>query len=339
MNKKIQISSAIYKIEKKFGKGTIISALKFPVSSTISHLNSGSMLLDIALGIGGYPLGRIIEIFGPEASGKTTIALHAVSKVSYRNNYSVFIDIEHTLDINYAKNLGILLSNLLIIHPENGEQAFEIINILSELDSIKLIVLDSVAALVSKNEINSSFQDMQIGLQARLMSKSLRRIAKVISKNKTSVIFVNQIRMKIGVLFGNPETTPGGNALKFYASIRIESKRTAYIKHGLEIIGNRTRLRVIKNKLSSPFKHVDVDIMYGKGISRSGEVLDLGIKANILRKKGKWIYFNQKPIGQGREYIRQIFVMNNKLRNIVIAEIFNKIAIKIEKHTLQKIKV
>lgn len=309
MSKSEALESAISQIEKMFGKGSVMklgqrSAVKVEVIPT------GSIGLDAALGIGGYPRGRVIEIFGQESSGKTTLALHAVAECQKKGGTCAFIDAEHALDAVYAKKLGVNINDLLISQPDNGEQALEIAETLVRSASIDLLVVDSVAALVPKAEIEGDMGDSHMGLQARLMSQALRKLTGTISKTNCVVIFINQIRMKIGVMFGNPETTTGGNALKFYSSVRIEVKRVGSIKNKEEVVGNETRIKVVKNKMAPPFKVVDFDIMYGEGISRTGEIVDLGVKTNVIEKSGAWFSYQGSKIGQGKENVKE-FLKNN----------------------------
>lgn len=300
-------------IEKQFGKGSIMRLGKEEsLASDMNSIPSGSMGLDIALGIGGYPRGRIIEIYGPESSGKTTLTLHAIAEIQKQGGTAAFIDAEHALDINYAKKLGIHIEDLLISQPDTGEQALEIADILVRSGTVDLIVIDSVAALVPKAEIEGEMGDSHVGLQARLMSQALRKLTGTMSKSGTSIIFINQLRMKIGVMFGSPETTTGGNALKFYASIRLDIRRISSIKNGEQMVGNRTRVKIVKNKMASPFKEVEFDILYGHGISKEGEIIDLGIEMDILEKNGSWISYHGNKLGQGRDNSR-IFLFENQI--------------------------
>jgi recombination protein RecA len=294
------INNAIASIERQFGKGAILkmdsdSIQQIPVVST------GSLTLDRALGIGGFPKGRIVEVYGPEASGKTTLTLHAIAECQKAGGVAAFIDAEHALDAIYARNLGIKVEELLISQPDNGEQALEIADTLVRSGAIDLIVIDSVAALIPKSELEGDMADHSVGTQARLMSKALRKLAGAISKTQCTMIFINQLRMKIGVMFGNPETTTGGNALKFYASVRLDIRRTGSIKKGSDILGNSTRVKVVKNKLAPPFQQVEFDIMYGKGISQSGELIDLGLEAGLVSRAGAWYSMGETRIGQGRD--------------------------------------
>jgi recombination protein RecA len=301
--------SIVDKIEKRFGRETLIK--KASINKDV--FSSGSLGLDIILGIGGYPSGRIIEIYGPEASGKTTLALHAILEVQKRGNCSVFIDMEHAVDLNYIKNIGIDLSKLLLSQPNNGEQALEIATFLTQTRTVSLIIVDSVASLVPKYEFDKCYQDVQIGLHARLMSRVLRKLSILTSKNNVSIIFINQIRLKIGVLFGSNETTTGGTALKFYASIRIEIKRIGNLKKANDIIGCRTKIKITKNKLSSPFKEIEFDILYGLGVSNEGELMDLGTKTKVLKKNGNWITYDSCKLGYGRENVRFYILRNSKI--------------------------
>ena len=290
---------ALETIEKQFGKGSIMK-LGEAHRAQVETVSTGSLSLDIALG-GGIPRGRIIEVYGPESSGKTTLTLHAIAEMQREGGSAAFIDAEHALDPGYSKRLGVDTDNLLISQPDNGEQALEIAETLVRSNAVDLIVIDSVAALVPRAEIEGDMGDSHMGLQARLMSQALRKLTGVISRSNTTVIFINQIRMKIGVMFGNPETTTGGNALKFYASVRMDIRRISQIKQGDEIVGNRVRVKVVKNKVAPPFRQAEFDIMYNKGISRSGDVVDLGVMHNIVEKAGTWFAYNGNKLGQGRE--------------------------------------
>lgn len=300
------------KIEKDFGKGTIMKLGDHAIEN-IQVIPTGSISLDAALGIGGLPRGRVIEIYGPEASGKTTLAIHAIAEAQKTGGIAAIIDAEHTFDRNYAEKLGVDVENLLISQPDNGEQALEITDNLIRSGALDIVVIDSVAALTPKAEIEGEMGDSKMGLQARLMSQALRKLTANISKTNTSCVFINQLREKIGVMFGNPETTTGGNALKFYASVRLDIRRTNQIKEGDEIIGNRTRVKIVKNKLAPPFKKADFDILYGEGISQLGEIVDLGTDFNIIKKSGSWFSYGDTKIGQGRDAVKQILKDNPEL--------------------------
>ncbi len=302
----------IGKIEKDFGKGTIMKLGDHAIEN-IQIIPSGSIALDAALGIGGYPRGRVIEIYGPEASGKTTLAIHAIAEAQKNGGIAAIIDAEHTFDRNYAEKLGVDVENLLISQPDNGEQALEITDNLIRSGALDIIVIDSVAALTPKAEIEGEMGDSKMGLQARLMSQALRKLTANISKTNTSCVFINQLREKIGVMFGNPETTTGGNALKFYASVRLDIRRTSQLKEGEEIIGNRTRVKVVKNKLAPPFRKADFDILYGEGISQLGELVDLGVDFDIIKKSGSWFSYGDTKLGQGRDAVKQIIRDNPEL--------------------------
>ena len=302
---------ALEVIEKQFGKGSIMK-MGDAHKQKVECIPTGSLSLDIALG-GGIPKGRVVEIYGPESSGKTTLTLHAIAEVQRMGGTAAFIDAEHALDPAYAKRIGVDVENLLLSQPDNGEQALEIVETLVRSNAVDLIVVDSVAALVPRAEIEGDMGDSHMGLQARLMSQALRKLTGVISRSKATVIFINQIRMKIGVMFGNPETTTGGNALKFYASVRVDIRRIAQIKQGEAIIGNRTRVKVVKNKIAPPFRQAEFDIMYNQGISRSGDVLDLAVTHNIVEKSGAWFAYSDAKIGQGREATKKYLEENPKV--------------------------
>jgi len=303
-DKEKAVQTAMGQIERQFGKGAIMKLGSRPVID-VPVISTGSLALDKALGVGGLPRGRVIEIFGPESSGKTTLALHSVAEAQRQGGIAAFIDAEHALDTVYARKLGVNCDELLVSQPDTGEQALEITDMLVRSGAIDILVIDSVAALVPRAEIEGEMGDAHMGLQARLMSQALRKLTGTIGKTMTSVIFINQIRMKIGVVFGNPETTTGGNALKFYSSVRIDIRRTGAIKEGQETVGNRTRARVVKNKMAPPFKEAEFDIMYGEGISRNGDLLDLAVEAGIVDKSGAWYAYANERLGQGRENAKQ----------------------------------
>lgn len=298
--RKVALDQALKQIEKQFGKGSIMK-LGEQADRKMATVPSGSIALDIALGVGGYPRGRVVEIYGPESSGKTTVALHAIAEVQALGGTAAFIDAEHALDPTYAENLGVDIDELLLSQPDTGEQALEIAEALVRSGAVDIVVVDSVAALVPKAEIEGEMGDSHIGLQARLMSQALRKLSGSINKSKTIAVFINQIREKVGVMFGNPEVTPGGRALKFYASIRLEIRRAEQLKQGNDIVGNRTKIRVVKNKVAPPFRLAEVDIMYGEGISKEGEALDIGSDLDIVLKSGAWYSYNDERLGQGRE--------------------------------------
>ncbi|WP_077928501.1 recombinase RecA [Wohlfahrtiimonas populi] len=312
-NKRKALQAALGQIDKQFGKGSVMRFGDKNEDTDIIPVSTGSLGLDIALGIGGLPRGRIIEIYGPESSGKTTLTLHAIAEAQKAGGTAAFIDAEHALDPVYAAKLGVDVPNLYISQPDNGEQALEIADTLVRSGAVDIVVIDSVAALTPKAEIEGDMGDSHMGLQARLMSQALRKLTANIKKSNTLVIFINQIRMKIGVMFGNPETTTGGNALKFYASVRLDIRRIGAIKKGDEVIGAETRVKVVKNKVSPPFKQTEFDIMYGEGISRTGEIIDLAVKANIIEKSGSWYSHGDKRIGQGKENVKQFLKDNPEL--------------------------
>ncbi|WP_223700151.1 recombinase RecA [Sutcliffiella deserti] len=319
-DRKAALDMALKQIEKQFGKGSIMK-LGEQTGRNISTIPSGSLALDVALGAGGYPRGRVVEIYGPESSGKTTVALHAIAEVQRGGGQAAFIDAEHALDPVYAQKLGVNIDELLLSQPDTGEQALEIAEALVRSGAVDIIVVDSVAALVPKAEIEGEMGDSHVGLQARLMSQALRKLSGAINKSKTIAIFINQIREKVGVMFGNPETTPGGRALKFYSSVRLEVRRAEQLKQGHDIVGNKTKIKVVKNKIAPPFKVAEVDIMYGEGISREGEVIDMGSDLDIVQKSGSWYSYNEERLGQGRENAKQYLKENNN----VLTDIYQQI--------------
>ncbi|MBN2789419.1 MAG: recombinase RecA [Candidatus Delongbacteria bacterium] len=311
------LDHSIAQIEKAYGKGAIMKLGEDKPVLKLEAISTGSFGLDIATGIGGLPKGRIIEIFGPESSGKTTLALHAIAEAQKKGGICAFVDAEHALDTNYAEKIGVDTKNLLISQPDFGEQAMDITETLVRSNAIDIIVVDSVAALTPKAEIEGDMGDSHMGLQARLMSQALRKIAGTVSKSKCMVIFINQIRMKIGVMFGNPETTTGGNALKFYSSIRLDVRRIASIKEKENVIGSRTRVKIVKNKVAPPFKVAEFDMIYGEGVSRVGEIIDIAVENDIIKKSGSWFSYGEERIGQGREKVKQNLLENQKLYNDV----------------------
>ncbi len=318
--RKAALDKALMDIEKQFGKGSIMK-LGEHTDHHVLTCPSGSLALDAALGVGGYPRGRIIEIYGPESSGKTTVALHAIAEVQSRGGIAAFIDAEHALDPVYAQKLGVNINELLLSQPDTGEQALEIAEALVRSGAVEIIVVDSVAALVPKAEIEGEMGDSHVGLQARLMSQAMRKLSGSISKQKTISIFINQIREKVGVMFGNPEVTPGGRALKFYATIRLEVRRAEQLKNGVDIVGNKTKIKVVKNKVAPPFKVAEVDIMYGEGISKEGEIVDLASDMDIVNKSGAWYAYNGEKLGQGRENAKQFLKENPVICNEIAEKI------------------
>ena len=306
------LETTLGKIEKDFGKGAIMKLGDRAVVN-VGTIPSGSLALDIALGVGGYPRGRVVEIFGPESSGKTTLAIHAIAQAQKAGGIAAFIDAEHAFDSSYAQKLGVDIENLLISQPDNGEQALEITEHLIRSGAIDIIVIDSVAALTPKAEIEGEMGDSKMGLQARLMSQALRKLTATISKTNTCCVFINQLREKIGIMFGNPETTTGGNALKFYASVRIDIRKISQIKEGEEVFGNRTKVKIVKNKLAPPFRKAEFDILYGEGISRIGEIIDLGTELEIIKKSGSWFSYGETRLGQGRDAVKQLLADNPEL--------------------------
>ena len=320
MDKDKALAAALSQIERNFGKGTVMKFGEGAIAQ-VESISTGSLGLDIALGIGGLPRGRIIEVFGPESSGKTTLALHVVAESQRNGGIAAFVDAEHALDPTYAKKLGVKVDELLISQPDSGEQALEIADTLVRSGAIDVLVVDSVAALTPKAELEGEMGDSLPGLQARLMSQAMRKLTASISKSKAMVIFINQIRMKIGVMYGSPETTTGGNALKFYSSVRLDIRRIGAIKEREEVIGNQTRVKVVKNKLAPPFRQVEFDIMYGEGISKTGELLDLGVKSGVVEKSGAWFSYDSQRLGQGRENARQFLKDNPQIANAIEASV------------------
>ena len=312
---------AITHIDRQFGKGSIMRMGSDHVHISDNVISTGCLSLDVALGVGGIPRGRIIEVFGPESSGKTTLALHVVAEAQKAGGYAAFIDAEHAMDPEYAKNLGVNLDELLVSQPDSGEQALEITETLVRSGALYIIVIDSVAALVPRAELEGEMGDSHMGLQARLMSQALRKLTGTVSRSNTTVLFVNQIREKIGVMFGNPETTPGGRALKFYSSVRLDIRRITCLKDGSDIVGNRTRVKVVKNKVAPPFKNTEFDIMYGKGISKEGDIIDIALKGDIIEKTGAWFSYGDMKIGQGRENAKQYLAENDEIYNEIIHKV------------------
>ncbi|MBR6538018.1 MAG: recombinase RecA [Lachnospiraceae bacterium] len=315
------LESALQQIEKQYGKGSVMKLGDTGANMNVEVVPSGSLSLDAALGLGGFPKGRIVEIYGPESSGKTTVALHAVAEVQKRGGIAGFIDAEHALDPVYAANIGVDINNLYISQPDNGEQALEITETMVRSGAVDIVIVDSVAALVPKAEIEGDMGDSHVGLQARLMSQALRKLTAVISKSNCIVIFINQLREKVGVMFGNPETTTGGRALKFYASVRLDVRRIEALKAGGEVVGNRTRVKVVKNKVAPPFREAEFDIMFGQGISKEGDVLDLAVEENIIQKSGAWFAYNDEKIGQGRENAKQFLKEHPEVMDEVEAKV------------------
>ncbi|MFZ5642371.1 MAG: recombinase RecA [Bacillota bacterium] len=309
------LDAALSQIERQFGKGAVMKLGDSPARLNIETIPTGAISLDIALGLGGIPRGRVIEIFGPESSGKTTVALHLIAESQKMGGIAAFIDAEHALDPNYAKNIGVDIDNLLVAQPDTGEQALEICEHLVRSGAVDVVVVDSVAALVPKAEIDGEMGDAHVGLQARLMSQALRKLTGITSKSRTVVVFINQLREKVGVMFGSPETTPGGRALKFYASVRLEVRRIESLKQGGDVIGNRTRVKVVKNKVAPPFKQADFDIMYGTGVSREGTILDMAADLNIINKSGAWYSYGDDRLGQGRENVKEMLKEKRELLN------------------------
>ncbi|HHT88815.1 MAG TPA: recombinase RecA [Clostridiales bacterium] len=333
------LESALAQIEKQYGKGSVMKLGETQSNMNIETVPTGSISLDIALGLGGVPKGRIIEIYGPESSGKTTVALHMIAEVQKIGGIAGFIDAEHALDPVYAKNIGVDIDNLYISQPDNGEQALEITETMVRSGAVDIVIVDSVAALVPKAEIDGDMGDSHMGLQARLMSQALRKLTAVVGKTQCIVVFINQLREKIGVMFGNPETTTGGRALKFYASIRLDVRRIESLKQGGEVIGNRTRIKVVKNKIAPPFKEAEFDIMFGKGISKEGDVLDLASDIGIINKSGAWYSYNDNKIGQGRENAKQFLVDNPEIFDEIYQMVREKYSLKPAKKYIEGIEV
>ncbi|MCF8119991.1 MAG: recombinase RecA [Deltaproteobacteria bacterium] len=323
MDREKAVDYAISQIEKQFGRGSIMKLGEGKVID-VPAISTGSLTLDLALGVGGVPRGRVVEIYGPESSGKTTLALHIAAEAQAKGGMVAFVDAEHALDVAYAKKLGVDADSLLVSQPDTGEQALDIAEILVRSGGIDALIIDSVAALVPRAEIEGEMGDQHVGLQARLMSQALRKLTATVSKSRTTIIFINQIRMKIGVMFGNPETTTGGNALKFYASQRLDIRRIGAIKEGDQVIGNRTRVRVVKNKVAPPFKDAEFDIIYGEGISKEGDILDLGVSLDIVEKSGAWYSFQGDRIGQGRQNVRRFLAENTDIRDQIARLIIEK---------------
>jgi len=319
-DKEKAVEAAIVQIERQFGKGSIMKLGGKPIVD-VPVISTSSLALDKALGVGGLPRGRVTEVFGPESSGKTSLTLHVIAEAQKLGGIAAFIDAEHALDIGYAKKLGVNCDELLLAQPDTGEQALEIADMLVRSGAIDIVVIDSVAALVPRAEIEGDMGDSHMGLQARLMSQALRKLTSSINKTMTSVIFINQIRMKIGVVFGNPETTTGGNALKFYSSVRLDIRRIGAIKNGQDVVGNRTRVRVVKNKMAPPFKEAEFDITYGEGISKTGDLLDTGVEEGIIDKSGSWYSYNEERIGQGRENVKKFFGENPDIYKEALAKV------------------
>ena len=326
-NRSKALAAALSQIEKQFGKGSIMRLGANDVANDIQVVSTGSLGLDIALGVGGLPRGRVIEIYGPESSGKTTLTLQVIAEMQKIGGTAAFIDAEHALDPNYAKKIGVNVQELLISQPDNGEQALEIADMLVRSSSVDVVVIDSVAALTPRAEIEGEMGDPQMGLQARLMSQALRKLTANIKRSNTMVIFINQIRMKIGVMFGNPETTTGGNALKFYASVRLDIRRTGSIKKGDEVIGNETRVKVVKNKVAPPFKQAEFDILYGEGISRESEIIELGVLHKLIDKAGAWYAYNGEKIGQGKDNVREYLRAHSDMAQEIEQKIRNAVGV------------
>ncbi|MFC4354487.1 recombinase RecA [Chryseomicrobium palamuruense] len=332
-DRKAALDMALKQIEKQFGKGSVMK-LGEKTDREIQTSSSGSLALDAALGVGGYPRGRIVEIYGPESSGKTTVALHAIAEAQASGGTAAFIDAEHALDPVYAQKLGVNIDELLLSQPDTGEQALEIAEALVRSGAVDILVIDSVAALVPKAEIEGEMGDSHVGLQARLMSQALRKLSGAINKSNTIAIFINQIREKVGVMFGNPEVTPGGRALKFYSTIRLEVRRAEAIKQGTDIMGNRTKIKVVKNKVAPPFRTAEVDIMYGEGISQEGEIIDMGADLDIVQKSGSWYAYNDDRLGQGRENAKQFLKDNESIKQTIASQIRQSLGMAASSYTI-----
>ena len=324
-NRKKALAAALGQIEKQFGKGAVMRMGDNSAARNIEVISTGSLTLDIALGVGGLPRGRVIEIYGPESSGKTTMTLHTIAECQKAGGTAAFIDAEHALDPGYAEKLGVQIDDLLVSQPDNGEQALEIADMLVRSGSVDLVIVDSVAALTPRAEIEGDMGDSHMGLQARLMSQALRKLTANIQKSKTMVIFINQIRMKIGVMFGSPETTTGGNALKFYASVRMDIRRIGGIKKGDEIVGNSTRIKVVKNKMAPPFKEAEFEILYGQGVSHEGELIDLGVREGLINKAGSWYSYQDNKIGQGKDNVRTYLLENPEIADTIEKQLREKL--------------
>jgi len=324
------VDIALTQIEKQFGKGSIMRLGQKGAITAVPSISTGSISIDYALGIGGVPRGRVIEIYGPEASGKTTLALQVIAQAQATGGNAAFVDAEHALDAAYAKKLGVDLDNLLVSQPDHGEQALEIVEVLVRSGGVDVVVIDSVAALVPRTEIEGDMGDAQVGLQARLMSQALRKLTGVVSKSRTSLVFINQLREKIGVMFGNPETTTGGRALKFYSSVRIDIRRIGAIKDGDQVVGGRTRVKIVKNKLAAPFRQAEFDIMYGEGISREGDLLDLAVDRNIIEKSGTWFSYSGERLGQGRENVKRLLKEKQEIFTAIEAQLRKELGLVIE---------
>jgi recombination protein RecA len=311
------LESAVGQIEKQFGKGSIMRLGQNNIIAPVESISTGALSIDYALGIGGVPRGRVVEIFGPESSGKTTLALQIIAEAQKKGGMAAFVDAEHALDAAYAKKLGVDLDNLLVSQPDNGEQALEIVEVIIRSNSVDVVVVDSVAALVPRAEIEGEMGEAQMGLQARLMSQALRKLTGAVSKSKASLIFINQLREKIGVMFGNPETTTGGRALKFYSSVRVDIRRIGAIKDGEDVVGNRTRVKIVKNKMAPPFREAEFDIMYGEGVSREGDLIDIAVENKIIEKSGAWFAYGGERLGQGRENVKNYLKEHPELRDAI----------------------